>query len=375
MQLGRKRVAETNTWTWVAIVLAVVIVLSVGGYISITPNHVGLAVTSVGNTTGAGSGNLCAAALPLQFTVFDGLAGGAINAPTMNIYLGQLIKESPTVSSAGVATTGNSYNTGTNLIIKLSGGTGAAVTEFLPFTVPPITCGSNQSNNIVTIYDVTLGAWTLTATGPSGTTFTSTGTKYLSQFPGGASAISTVSVTDSETTTNAGYLTTVDILNSLVQNFVVQAKDTGTGLSITGFNTQQSVGTTRYFFNVCPDGIVLGSNGGYGQSYTVSGSNTNYQENAKNNPATNGALTYPSNGASPQCQGSLSKQTIGVNTLGGNAYFSFGVSVGSLAAGSNEQIVVSNQAYASLSFFAAQTSLGPNAAAQGSSFTFSFTNA
>lgn len=332
------------------------------------------------STTTSGGG-LCAAALPVQGTIIDALTGSVVNAPTLNIYQGILNPASPTVSSGGVFTTGGGYNTGTTLLLKISGA--STVTEYLPFIVPPITCGSNQSNNVVNIYTITLGSWTITAAGQGGTTFTSGNQYFLSQLPAGAGGTNTITITFSESNNNQGYHSTVDILNNLVQNFVVQIKDTATGLSLSGLPRSQTVGTTRYWLINCADGI---SGQGYGSGTSgvfAVGTSGDSAGAATTNPATGASLQYPSTGPDSICQGVLSQQKIGNAVTGGTAYFSFGVSKGSLASGSSETLSITGNDYSSISFFQSQTSLGPNTAAvgapqgssQGTAFSLELENA
>jgi hypothetical protein len=115
----------------------------------------------------------------------------------------------------------------------------------------------------------------------------------------------------------------------------------------------------------CGDGL---SGTGYGtgtQGAFAAGPSGDSQGATTTNPATGNALTYPSTGPDSSCNGSLSQQTVGVTVNGGSVSFTFGVATGSLAANTNEALVVTMNDYASISYFAAQTSLGPNMAVVG----------
>src|SRR3990167_3547846 len=253
----------------------------------------------------------------IQFTAFDSNVGSNCGAVTVNVYdpVSRNLLESLTASSAGVATSGNQYRTGDNINVRISGN--SRVTQYFPVTVPAMDYGSSiaSTSNIVAIYCITLGAWTMVNTGTGGTTFV-TGTTYLiDAFSGGSVTITT---TLSETTANAGYVSTKDIINpyvvggvqnELYQYFVIRMTTTGTSLTINGWPRSTLFGTTTTKTVICPDGL---SGNGYGTAYTVT---TNAQSQGIRDT---------------QCTGALSLKTIGNTNYGGTASFVWSVADGAL---------------------------------------------
>ena len=286
---------------------------------------------------------------PLQLGCVDPVAGANCGAVTVALYQGSSnnLLETLTATSSGIATSTNSYTSGAQLTLKVSGN--SKVTEYLPFTVP--TAYITDTNILSSIYAVTLGAWTQVFTGTAGTSFTSGNTYSLGQFSG-----NTVTITNaiSETTSNAGYKSSYDVTNLINQYWVVQVDDGGGASSSTQYATVNGLphltrlGNTNYYFVICPDGL---SGGGIGSAFkVVSGSQS--------------AGTFDS-----VCSGALTLQTIGNQVFGGAASFSFSIALGSLTGGNVETFQFKMYYYADPAYFTSNGNLGTNAVQSGSTFT------
>jgi hypothetical protein len=214
-----------------------------------------------------------------------------------------------------------------------------------------------STSNIVAIYCITLGAWTMTNTGTGGTTFTSGTTYLIDAFTGDSVTITT---TLAETTANAGYVTTKDIINpyvvggvqqELYQYFVIRLTTTGTSLTVSGWPRSVLFGTTTTKTVICPDGL---SGNGYGTAYTVT---TNAQSQGIRDT---------------QCTGALSLKTIGTTNYGGSVSFTWSVSDGALGSGSTQDLVLGMWYYYDPAYLKETNSGGPNDTQSGSDFTITF---
>lgn len=295
----------------------------------------------------------------IQLTGFDSNAGSNCGAVTINLYdpASRNLLESLTASSAGVATSGNTYDTGDNIVVRISGN--SKVTQYFPMTVPAMDYGSSiaSSTNNVAIYCVTLGAWTMTNTGTGGTTFTSGTTYLIDAFTGGSVTITT---TLSETTANAGYVSTKDIINpyvvggvqqELYQYFVIRMTTTGTSLTINGWPRSVLFGSTTTKTVICPDGL---SGMGYDSAYTV-----------VSNAQSQGIRDT-------QCTGALSLKTIGNTNYGGAVTFVWSVADGALGSGSTQLLTLGMFYYYDPAYLKENNDGGPNDTQSGSDFTITF---
>ena len=322
-----------------------------------TPNPVNQAISQQVSTTAVNTNlNLCSVSKPIQFTAYDGLAGTALNAPTIAVRTGvspYTQQSSAAASSSGVLTTGASYTTGTALKIVTSGASTSQ--NQIDFTVPPMTCGDNATNNVVALYAITLGAWTTTMTGTGGTTL-STGKQYLITAFAGNSV--DITFTLSETTSNAGYKTSFDYVNGVWNYFVFEMSTAGTALGIDGFPKTALKGSTSYYFAICPDGITgqgFGSQGGTG-AYTAQTGTGQSKGVTTNN-----------------CVGSLSSQTVGTTNYGGTAAVKFTVKQGSQAKGDAAQtLTFKNWRYADVDNYITKNTYGPDVTQTGSTITLLF---
>jgi hypothetical protein len=298
----------------------------------------------------------------MELQCYIALVGTNCGAATLQIYQGSssLSLETDTASAGGLFTTGT-YPSGTALTLKISGATCSTtcVTEYLPFTVPQMDPGSAISStyNNVNVYDVVLGAWTITNAGSGGTTFTSGGTYYISQFSGNTV---TVTTTLSETTTNAGYKSSYDVTNLLNLYFILQISD-GAGASsstqyatFTGAAHTSKSGNTNYYFWACPDGLS-------GQGYAATGGAFGLAQQGQS-----------AGSADASCAGALSQHPAPVGTnayAGGSTATQWTLGLGSLTTGNKETFSIATYEYADWAYFAANGNLGPNAAQVGSTFT------
>lgn len=322
-----------------------------------TPNAINQAISQqVSNTASVNTNlNLCSVTKPLSLTAYNGLAGTALNAPTIAIFTGSspyTQQSSAAASSAGVLTTGASYTTGTTLKIRTIDASLAR--NQIDFTVPPMTCGDNATNNVVAIYGIVLGAWTTTMTGTGGTTL-STGKQYLiTAFTGNTVDIT---FTLSETTANAGYKSSFDYVNGVWNYFVFEMSTAGTALGLDGFLKTALKGSTSYYFAICGDGIS-------GQGYGSSGGTGAYTAQSG---------TGQSKGVTSNCVGSLSSQTIGTSVYGGTAAIKFTVKQGSQAKGDAAQTLTFKYwSYADVDNYINKNTYGPDVTQVGSSITLSF---
>ena len=343
--LTRRR-AETSLSTWIAIGAVVIILLAVTGYISL-PN------ASVSNVQTTGAKGVVVTK-PLQLGCVDPVAAANCGAVTVTLNAGSSnnVLETLTATSSGVATSTNSYTSGTQLNVRVSGNSKA--NQYLPFTVP--TAYTTDTNIVATIYAVTLGAWTQVFTGTGGTTFTSSTTQNhgLNGFSGNTV---TITVSISETTNNAGIKSSYDVNNLLNLYWLIQIDDGGGAATSTlyatvnGLPNLSKVGNTNYYFVVCPDGL---SGSGIGTPYkVVTGSQS-------------------AGSFSSICSGSLTLQTIGNQVFGGSAGFSFSIAVGSLTT-SVETFQFKMYYYSDPAYFVTNGNLGPSATQSGSTFTIRFT--
>lgn len=334
----------------------ILLILILGGGFLFFSGAIQLPTSSVTTSTPAPVG-LVNVIKPVQFTCFDAFAGSNCGAVTVKLYQGSstILLETLTASSSGVATTGNSYPTGTAMTIAVSGN--SKVTEYLPFAVPGMDANSaiSASNNIVAIYAVALGTWTITMTGTGGTTITS-GKTYITTGFTGSSAVITVTI--SETASNAGYKSSNDITNpyagasALFQGMGIQMDDGGVqNVAISGLPRSTVRGSTNYYFTTCNDGIS-GNGIGLGGAFKVV-------------PNTQSAGT-----ADAICSGALSLQTLGNTNYGGSTAFSYTVAAGS--GGSAETISHKLYYYYDWGYFLINGNGGPNAVQAGSTFTMAW---
>jgi hypothetical protein len=326
-------------------------------FVAFTPS--GQKLSGLGGTGSTGPTTGISADLPIAWQCYDALTGSNCGAVTISVFLGTASAPAETLvaSASGSATSGHAYQTGTALTVEVSGN--GKVTEFLPFTVPPVS-STSQTTNPVTLYAITLGSWTQSLTGTNGATTFVSGSQYaLSTFTGSSTTI-TDSITES--TNNAGYKNSYDIVNLINQYFVVRVDDGGGAssgsqyLALSGLANNVKVGNTNYYFEVCPDGLISG----FGTTQVSSG---NYISVGGN-----------SFGSSSGCTGSgLSLQTVGTTTSGGAVAFSFTVKQGSLTTGNVETLSFKMFYYTDPAYFAANGgNMGPNAVQTGSTFTIKF---
>jgi hypothetical protein len=325
-----------------------IIAIIILAFLLFTP--AGNQLSGIGKTTTTSGSNQVVVTKPLSISCVDPIAAANCGAVTIKIFQGTspTVLETLTASSTGVATSNNKYTSGTQLTLQISGN--GKVTEFLSVVVP--TGYVTDTNIIINAYAVTLGSWAQTFTGTGGTTFVSGNTYFLNQFPA-----NTVTVTDSisETSTNAGYKSSYDIVNLLNQYFLVQVSDGGGAAgstqyaTVTGLPHNVKSGNVNYYFVICPDGL---SGSGIGSPYqVVSGSQS-------------------AGSSDPQCSGSgLTQYSSGNVVLGGSVGFSFTLQPGSLTAGNVETFTFKMFIYADPQYFLTNGNLGPNAVQTGSTFT------
>ena len=346
-----QRNARMTTGQWVLIILIL------GGGFLFFSGAVKLPTSSITTDNPPAAVGLVNVIKPIQFSCFDAFAGANCGAVTVALYQGAstVLLETLTASSSGVATTGNSYPTSTAMTIKVSGN--SKVTEYLPFTVPGMDANSaiSAANNVVAIYAVTLGTWTITVTGTGGTTITS-GKTYITTGFTGSSAVITITI--SETASNAGYKSSHDITNpytgtsSLFQGMGIQMDDGGTqNIALSGLPRSTVRGSTNYYWVTCNDGIK-------GNGISLTGA-------FKVVPNTQSAGT-----ADSICSGSLSQQTLGNTNYGGTTAFSYTVAAG--AGGGAETVSHKLYYYYDWGYFLINGNGGPNAAQSSTTFTMAW---
>ena len=351
----KSRPARTKPWQlFLGLAVIVIIVLAATSSSSNVVKDNLAVVTGTGTQTAINTNeNLCSVTKPMQITAFNAYSGAALNAPQVEIRSGSAphgLSQNVSASSSGVVTTASAYTSGTPL--KVMTYAASTVRQWLDVTVPPMTCGDNSTNNVMSIYAIVLGAWTATVTGTGGTTFTD-GTIYnISEFT--ADTVD-ISFTLSETTANAGYRTSFDPIRNAYYGFVIEVSTTGNSLSITGFQKSAVKGSTTYYFKACPDGVSgtgFGKTGGQGQFQVKVGTD--------------------SQGYAQGCTGSLSAQTIGTDVIGGTASFTFTVAQGALASGSSQNLDTQWRRNADINKFINENDYGAYDAQVGSTFDLDF---
>ena len=351
----KSRPAIARTKPWHLLVGFAVIIIIVLAATSSSSNIVkdNLAVVTGTQTTSINTGeNLCSVTKPMQITAFNAYSGAALNAPQLEIRSGSApygLSQNASASSSGVVTTASAYTSGTPL--KIMTYAASTVRQWLDVTVPPMTCGDNSTNNVMSIYALVLGAWTAQVTG-AGSTFTDGNSYIITQFTG-----NTVDITFnlSEDTANAGYKTSFDPIRNAYYGFVIEVSTGGSSLSITGFQKSAVKGSTTYYFKACPDGVSgtgFGKTGGQGQFQVKVGTD--------------------SQGYAQGCTGSLSEQTIGTDVIGGTASFTYTVAVGSLAAGSTQDVDTQWRRNADINKYINENDYGAYDAQVGSTFDLDF---
>ena len=351
----KSRPAKTKPWQlFLGLFILIVIVLAATSSSSNIVKDNLAVVTGTGTTTTSlnTNENLCSVSKPMQVTSFNALSGAALNANQLEIRNGAspyTVIQNASASSSGVVTTAATYTTGTAL--KMQTYAASTVRQWLDFTVPPMTCGDNATNNVVSIYAIVLGAWTPQVTG-AGSTFQD-GPRYLiTQFTGNSVDIT---FTLAEDTANAGYKTSFDPIRNAYYNFVIELSTAGTSLTIEGFQKSAVKGSTTYYFKVCPDGLKgsgSGKTAGTG-AFAVS-------------------VGSQSVGTALGCNGSLTEQTVGTDVIGGVAAFTFTIKQGALTAGVTQDLDVRWLRNADIDKYIATNDYGPYDAQVGSTFDLNF---
>lgn len=363
MQFERRTAVSKNpSWGLVVVlVLLVVGVLYASGRLNLT----GLSTTG-GGGGGTGGGGLQATTLPLKIVVTDPLGAAAVTSATVVVYTtsGGFYTSPAVTGSDGSTTTGPSFTTGACYLFKVSAST--YVTEWLPACIPAIPGNGAAITSIpMNLYDIKLGTWTWTLTGTGGTTF-STATTYHFATGVGTGATLTIAASLSETVANSGYLSCnpntglqYDILNKVCQYGLIQIKDTGVALSVTGMPRSFVQTSTRLWWAILTDGVGVQSpsNGGMG---------------------TTGAVGSP--GAGPEAavsdsiaSGALTQQTIGASVYGGTSSIQFQVNQGSLTGSSTETLTFNFYYYSDPGYYPTNNNLGPNAATANTNSPAAFT--
>lgn len=359
-----RRPGKGGPSTTAAIVLILIAlgvgILYGGGYF----NHFTAANVN-GNQNTAQNGQLTSTTLPLQFSFTDPFAATLITAvnPVATVYTpsGNFLG-SCTSASGSCTTTGVSFTSGQNIVVKVAVAT--YVTEWIPITVPFVPNGAAALTSIpVSIYQLKLGSW-VTTFNIGGTNAYSGASKTLFEYKYNftSTASQSVTATFSYKTANTGYLgcnsgtgLQYDVINRVCQSVVMQISDTGSGLSVTGMPRTYSTGSSRYWWAVMPSGVGMAptTNGGMGGLGVVGSP----------------GFTSSASTSDPNTAGSLSTQTIGNSIYGGTATATFTVQQGSVASGSTENTIITLYVNADPNYFPSNNNLGPNNANASTPFT------
>ncbi|MDE1854413.1 MAG: hypothetical protein KGI38_11800 [Thaumarchaeota archaeon] len=324
------------------------------------------------NISGAGGGAV-AGAQPgkIAIQVNDPLAGSGNNAPTLAIYpqssvvVGGVtygpsqIIESPTVTSAGVATTAAFYPPGAQLIGKLT--LSNYETEYWKFTYPGASASQVQGGQwpTVILYQPKLATITISLTDGSGNTYASAGNDINFTNSGACTSgnnclgvsSTTLTVTITNTVANTGYISTFDPQNNvnwcLAGSFKEGTSGSPNKATYSGMPVGFTVGSQRFY--------ATNLNGGFGS--VPAGANFTPQNSGCN---TNNISS-----------GGLTEQTVGTTTNGGSLSFKFTAGVGSLTHGNTIVDSIQVWEYADLTYAAANSGVfSPSAVQLGSTFTF-----
>jgi hypothetical protein len=228
-----------------------ILVLAVFGVIKL-PNYSQTTVppTGGGGTTPAGT---VVVTKPLKIFVQDALGGGPIASATVNVYnMNHVRIDNATTGSDGTATTGNSYTSGTQLILNVS--KSSDMNEFVTITVPQMTPADAQAQttNPVTVGEYVIGTGALTVVNTANGTSLHTG--YWMNFTTDSVTQYTVTVTLTNTVDNTGWLTSYDPLDGVNQGLITKIYSSSTGLAVTGdISTVVNRGGVNYFFHPIQD--------------------------------------------------------------------------------------------------------------------------
>ena len=288
--------------------------------------------TITSGTNGAPPGNIPS---KITFTVLDQLAGTAANAPTLAIYPaagtvigtttfnGLVPSESPTVSSAGIATSAIQYPPGALLNIKLS--LTNYVTQWASYLNPGIPSNSNSGVTSQSIlYMTTLGTFSISLVDDKGNSYA---TGNIANF------------TAAESGPDCDTVTTGFCLGENTINFQVTVRNT---VANTGYATSISPLTGSSMGDV----LLFSTKGSYvspaATSSILRGSNTTYP------------IAIPDGISNGKADGTgISVETINGQNAGGSYVINFAIGKGTLATNKGQYQIfsISQELYASLPYF------------------------
>jgi hypothetical protein len=309
-----------------AIVIVAVLVMSVFAYVYMfgVPNFGGSTTTPPANTVVTNQ------AEPLQFTLLNPVAGGAIASATLTLYDGttNAALETLTTASNGIIASSGVYTPGQSLYVTIAKST--YVTRTVAFTVPT-TATYGQYN--APVYPVSLGTivngtWGVTATVSGSTTVYTTGQVINFTTLGVNSLTVTLTVTNTGAA-NTGWWSSMDAYNHVNQNVGLVAATTGSYVSVSGIGAPVIRGSSTSYYSVLADGY----------------------------PYTQGLTN----------QAGLTKVSgpLGTTLVSGQVTVSMTINKGSMTAGLSETFTCTLYNYFDGSYFAANGMGGPNAASAG----------
>lgn len=364
-----------------ALVILAAGVVFIGGQLGYIPSQSSVQTQQTQSIQGSGcyagytppSGWLCTT-LPLKLSLNDPLpsSGNAIASATIRIIdpLSLGTRESPATGSDGTVTTSNVFTTGESFVCY-SAPTNF-VTMYQPCFVPPIASTAAQVTSInVPLYDIRLGVYSTSASVTGGTTWTSTFSSY--SFANTALDQIVASFTETETTNNAGYISTYNIVDKVNLLMCVEFND-GAAATATfdGYQYYVKVGTTSYYIYCFADGFSTISNN---WALKTSGITSTFAKDLTGryvSEAPDQSQVFTHNGIT--ASGSSSMQLAGNTAIGGSVTFQLTMNKGSMTAGGTVTLQHKLYRYYDPVYFLAFGNGGPAAAQVGSTLTITLRN-
>ena len=196
--------------------------------------------------------NLVEVNRPIQFTIIDKFAGGALASRSITIYKGTTQVEGPlTTDSNGQKTTSLSYRSGEVLNVLVND---SSAYQWFVVTVPKMNEKDAEaiSTNPITLYFWQLQSWSLNFRDGSGNTYTNNANFTVSS----SNATQTVTITIYGANDNKGYVSSEDPIDNVKWNAYLVILVNGTGYEnviISGMDGQIEKGSKMYFWKRLPD--------------------------------------------------------------------------------------------------------------------------
>lgn len=187
---------------------------------------------------------------PVDLTVQDRLAGGAIASGTAYLYnpTTKMLLETLTVGSDGTISSNLAYLSGTNLAIRIT--KSGYVDTWIPVSVPMMSAVDAESLtvNAIPIYQKNVGTGSVAAVlGSNGSALTDEALYNIT------STDLSIAMTLTNTEDNSGWSKSYDLLNGVNQGLWAKIYCNNSDLAITGYQRAVTRGSTTYYFIEIPE--------------------------------------------------------------------------------------------------------------------------